>query len=172
MKSSELLPNQYAPFYAPYIDALNNADLLEELEISMADFIKFVREIPLGKHDYRYAEGKWTIKQIIRHIIDSERIFAYRAVRFARKDNTELPGFDQDIFVGNVDVERSNIQELLTEFSAVRYASLLLFKTFDQEQLNAVGVASGNPISVAALGFIIIGHQKHHQQVFTERYLN
>jgi uncharacterized damage-inducible protein DinB len=145
--------------------------LVEELEISVHRLVKFVREIPMDKFDYRYAEGKWTIKDILLHLIDSERIFAYRALRFARNDKTELPGFDENSYVDEANANQRSIQDLLTELLVVRQASLTLFKSFSEEQLLCKGIASNNPMSVRALGFIIIGHQNHHQKVFEERYL-
>ena len=171
MNSNQLPVNEYSQFNATYINALDNVELLEELEISLHDFIRFVREIPMDKFDYRYAEGKWTIKDIIQHIIDAERIFAYRALRISRNDPTPLPGFEENDYVENTDANSRSIQELLTELSAVRHSNLLLFKSFSNEQLTRMGTASNHPISVRALGFLIIGHQKHHQKVFQERYL-
>ncbi|MBP6550466.1 MAG: DinB family protein [Flavobacterium sp.] len=171
MNSNQLPVNEYSQFNATYINALENVELLEELEISLHDFIRFVREIPMDKFDYRYAEGKWTIKDIIQHIIDAERIFAYRALRISRNDPTPLPGFEENDYVENTDANSRSIQELLTELSAVRHSNLLLFKSFSNEQLTRMGTASNHPISVRALGFLIIGHQKHHQKVFQERYL-
>lgn len=171
MNSNQLPENEYSAFNGTYIKALDNVDLLEELEISLHDFIKFVQNIPLDKFDYRYAEGKWTIKEIIQHIIDAERIFAYRALRISRNDQTPLPGFDENDYVNNTIGNNRSIQKLLTEFSAVRHSNLLLFKSFTTEQLTRMGVASNHPVSVRALGFLIIGHQKHHQRIFQERYL-
>ncbi|MBK0368503.1 DinB family protein [Flavobacterium agrisoli] len=171
MNSNQLPVNEYSAFHATYIKAIENVDLLEELEISLHDFIKFVQNIPMDKFDYRYAEGKWTIKEIIQHIIDSERIFAYRALRISRNDQTPLPGFEQNDYVINTDANRRGLQELLTEFSAVRHSNVLLFKSFSEEQLIRMGVASDQSISVRAIGFLIIGHLKHHQNVFQERYL-
>ena len=171
MNSNQLPVNEYSKFNATYIKAIENVELLEELEISLHDFIKFVQNIPLEKFDYRYAEGKWTIKDIIQHIIDAERIFSYRALRISRNDKTPLPGFEENEFVKNTNANNRNIQELLTEFSAVRHSNLFLFKSFSQEQLTRMGVVSDNEVSVRALGFLIIGHQKHHQKVFQERYL-
>ena len=171
MNSNQLPVNEYSQFNATNINALENVELLEELEISLHDFIRFVREIPMDKFDYRYAEGKWTIKDIIQHIIDAERIFAYRALRISRNDQTPLPGFEENDYVENTDANSRSIQELLTELSAVRHSNLLLFKSFSNEQLTRMGTASNHPISVRALGFLIIGHQKHHQKVFQERYL-
>jgi len=171
MNSNQLPENEYSAFNATYINAIENLDLLEELEISLHDFIKFVQNIPLDKFDYRYAEGKWTIKDIIQHIIDAERIFGYRALRISRNDQTLLPGFEENDYVENTDANGRSIQELLTEFSAVRHSNLFLFKSFSEEQLTRMGIASSHPISVRALGFLMIGHSKHHQRVFQERYL-
>jgi uncharacterized damage-inducible protein DinB len=156
---------------ATWVKAAGEVNLMEELEISLHDFIRFVQNIPMDKFDYRYAEGKWTIKEIIQHIIDTERIFAYRALRISRNDLTPLPGFDENIFAENTSANSRTIQDLLTEFSAVRQSNLLLFKSFSDEQFKRMGTASENPISVRAIGFILIGHQKHHQKIFKERYL-
>lgn len=170
MKLDQLPIKEYAGFFQTYINALDNVSLLEELEISGHDFIKFVQNVPLEKFDYRYAEGKWIIKEIIQHIIDTERIFAYRALRFSRNDQTPLPGFEENDFVTYSDANFRSVQDLLSEFAAVRQATLLLFKSFSQDQLLREGTASNNKISVRAIGFITIGHQKHHQKVFQERY--
>jgi len=171
MNSNQLPENEYAAFYSNYIKALKNVELLEELEISLHDFIKFVQNIPLDKFDYAYAEGKWTIKEIIQHIIDTERIFGYRALRISRNDQTPLPGFEENDYAENTNGNVRSIQELLTEFSAVRHSNLLLFKSFSPAQLTRMGISSNHPVSVRALGFLTIGHQKHHQRVFQERYL-
>jgi hypothetical protein len=171
MNSNQLPVNEYASFYASYIQAAANVELIEELEICLHDFIKFVQNIPMDKFDFRYAEGKWTIKDIIQHLIDAERVFSYRALRISRNDKTPLPGFEENDYVDNTNANCISIQDLLTEFSAVRHSSLLLFKSFSEEQLKRIGIASGKDVSVRAIGFIIIGHQKHHQKVFQERYL-
>ena len=125
----------------------------------------------MDKFDYRYAEGKWTIKDIIQHIIDAERIFSYRALRISRNDQTPLPGFEENSYVMQTNANARSIQQLLTEMAALRQSTLLLFKSFTLEQLQLIGTASDNPISVRAIGFIMIGHQKHHQRIFKERYL-
>jgi uncharacterized damage-inducible protein DinB len=171
MNSNQLNAAEYSQFNATYINALENVELLDELEISLHDFIKFVQNIPMDKFDYRYQEGKWTIKDIIQHIIDAERIFAYRALRISRNDQTPLPRFEENDYVENANANQRNIQGLLTELSAVRHANILLFKSFTKAQLVAIGSASNHSISVRALGFMIIGHQKHHQRVFQEKYL-
>jgi uncharacterized damage-inducible protein DinB len=171
MESNQLPVHEYAAFYSPYINALGNVDLIEELEICLHDLIKFVQNIPMDKFDFRYAEGKWTIKDIIQHLIDAERVFSYRALRISRNDKTPLPGFEENDYVDNTNANARSIQDLLTEFSALRHSTLLLFKSFSEEQLKRMGIASNADVSVRAIGFIIIGHQKHHQKVFQERYL-
>ncbi|WP_348800444.1 DinB family protein [Flavobacterium adhaerens] len=172
MNSNQLPVDEYSKFNATYIQALENVELFEELEISLHDFIKFVQNIPLGKFDYSYAEGKWTIKEIIQHIIDAERIFAYRALRISRNDKTPLPGFDENDYAANTNAKSRSIQDLLTEFSAVRHSNLLMFKSFTDEQMARIGVASDHEVSVRALGFLILGHLKHHKTVFAEKYLD
>ena len=172
MKPTDLQPEELQGYFANYVNQVSNEyTLIEELEISVHRLIKFVQNIPMHKFDYRYAEGKWTIKDIIQHLIDSERIFAYRALRFARNDKTELPGFEENDYVDEAKANKRSIQQLLTELALVRQATLSLFQSFSEEELLRIGVASHNPISVRALGFVIIGHQNHHQRVFEERYL-
>lgn len=172
MKPSDLNPDEYSIHYKPYVDQVSSEyTLVEELEISVHRLIKFVQNIPLDKFDYRYAEGKWTIKDILQHLIDAERIFAYRALRFARNDQSKLPGFEENDYVDEANANKRSIQDLLTELAVVRQASLSLFKSFSAEELTRKGIASDNPMSVRALGFVIIGHQNHHQRVFQERYL-
>ncbi|WP_394774847.1 DinB family protein [Flavobacterium sp.] len=171
MNSSQLLETECSGPFANYVREAGEVNLIEELEISLHDFIRFVQNIPLDKFDYRYAEGKWTIKDIIQHLIDCERIFAYRALRFARNDKTALAGFEENDYVDNTDANKRGIQDLLTELSAVRHSTLLFYKSLSSEQLKRTGTASTHQISAGALGFVIIGHQKHHQKVFEERYL-
>jgi uncharacterized damage-inducible protein DinB len=171
MKSNQLPDTEYAPFYAGYVSQLEDVNLIEELEISLHDFIKFVQNIPMDKFDYRYAEGKWTIKEIIQHLIDTERVFSYRAMRISRNDKTPLPGFEENDYVDNTNANERNLQGLLTEMALVRQSTIALFKSFSEEQLTRTGVVSNSPVSVRAIGFITIGHQKHHQKIFQERYL-
>ncbi|HOZ75090.1 MAG TPA: DinB family protein [Flavobacterium sp.] len=171
MKANQLTQQEYTSWYTSYIEKAGDNDLIEELEISVHRLIRFVQNIPMDKFDYRYAEGKWTIKDILQHLIDAERIFAYRALRFARNDQTPLASFEEDDYAIQADGSRRSIQDLLTEVAVVRQATLSLFKSLTQQELLRIGVASGKPMSVRALGFVIIGHQNHHQGVFEERYL-
>lgn len=172
MNSNQLQITEYASFYGPYIQTLHNVILLEELEISVHRLRNFVQDIPMDKYDFRYAEGKWTIKDILQHLIDSERVFAYRAMRFARKDFTPLPGFEENDYAVTAEGFNRSIRDLLTELAIVREATLCLFRTFSEQTLMLTGVASEREMSVRALGFIIIGHQNHHQRIFEEKYLS
>lgn len=172
MKLNQVQNSEYAAYYGGYIDNVSNEyTLLEELEISVHRLIKFVQNIPMDKFDYRYAEDKWTIKDILQHLIDAERIFAYRALRFSRNDTTPLASFDENSYVVFANANKRSIQDLLTELAVVRQATLSLFKTFSDEELVRIGIASNHPMSVRAIGFVIIGHQNHHQRIFEERYL-
>lgn len=172
MKIKDVFNTEYASHYATYISQVNDEyNLTEELEVSIHRFIKFVQDIPMDKHEFRYAEGKWTIKQIIQHLMDAERIFAYRALRFARKDQTPLSSFEENDYAEIAPADQRSMMSLLTEYSAIRHSNILMFKAFSEEELLRVGVASGKEMSVRALGFVIVGHQNHHQRVFEERYL-
>lgn len=172
MKVSQLQEGEYAPYHGGYLPNIDDTyNLTELLEVSLHEFIRFVQEIPIGKHDYRYAEGKWTIKDIIQHLIDSERVFAYRAMRIARNDETALPGFDENSYVDNANANERHLKDLLMELSIVRQASIMMFKSFASEDLLKKGTASGFNVSVRALGFLISAHQNHHKRIFMERYL-
>jgi uncharacterized damage-inducible protein DinB len=133
--------------------------------------VRFLDNIPTDKYDHRYGEGKWSIKEVLQHIIDAERIFAYRALRFARKDKTPLSGFDENTYTETSKSSSRNWDKLVEEFKVVRRSSELLFHSFDDEQLEADGVSSSTPNYVLGLGFIIIGHAMHHQKILKERYL-
>lgn len=171
MKSSHLQSNEYAIYYKPYIEALGDIVLLDELELSFNHFIDFLNSVPTEKHEFSYAEGKWTIKDIVQHLNDAERIFVYRALRIARKDQTSLPGFEENEYVKAAFANHRTMDDLIEEFVTVRKATSSLFKTFTEEQLIQMGTASEKPVSVRAIGFIILGHQKHHVRIIKERYL-
>lgn len=172
MKITDIQTSEYAPYQEAYIKLVSDEwSLTEEMEVSLHNFIHFVREIPMDKYEYRYAEGKWTIKDIIQHLIDCERIFAYRALRIGRGDTTPLPGFEENDYALSAQADRRSLQDLLNEFSMVRHANILMFKSFTKDDLMCMGSASGYTISVRAFGFLIIGHQLHHINVFKERYL-
>ena len=171
MNSVHLNQNEYAPFYSTYIKALGEVDLLNVLEISLKDLITTLENLPEEKLVYRYAEGKWTIKELVQHIIDAERILSYRALRFSRNDATNLSGFDEDWYVEYSNGNNRNFKDLIQEFIHVRNSTVLLFKSFSSEMLLMNGTANNSDMSVRALGFIIAGHQMHHLKVIKEKYL-
>ena len=133
--------------------------------------VSFISNISSEKLEYRYAEGKWTIKDILLHLIDAERIFAYRALRIGRGDKTPLAGFEENGYVINANANSRLVESLLNEFQLVRKSTLEMFENFSEEQLAYLGTSSDNIISVRAIGFIISGHQNHHLKVIVERYL-
>ena len=171
MISNHLDANEYNPYYKSYIDNAADKDIVEGLNQNLDSVISFYSAIPDNKHDFAYAEGKWTVKDILLHIIDTERIFTYRAMRIARKDLTPLMGFEQDDYVANVNTEIRSLKSLLEEYRAVRLATIALYSSFNSNALKQIGVASGSPISVRAMGYIISGHENHHNQIIKERYL-
>ncbi len=171
MRSTELKSDEYHPFYKPYIDALGDVELLEMLRRQFVNFPQFLASIPEDKLHYSYGPGKWTVAEVLVHIIDSERVFQYRALRFARNDKTPLPGFEQDEYIPYSGAEQVTKESLVQHYQAVRQSTIALFSTFDEEALMHVGQASGVKMSVRALGFFCCGHQKHHRNILRERYL-
>jgi uncharacterized damage-inducible protein DinB len=171
MKSSELKKEDFNPYYAPYIASLGDVRLVETLKKQLENFPSFISSIPEDKFHYTYGEGKWTIAQVLVHILDTERVFQYRALRFARNDKTPLPGFDQDMFVSESKAEDWSREELIENYRIVRKSTISLFEKFSEKDLKKVGIASDSPMSVAAIGFICCGHQKHHRNIIRERYL-
>jgi uncharacterized damage-inducible protein DinB len=158
-------------FYHGYINKVKENDLISALRSSTSQLFDLLKSIPKEKHDYRYAEGKWTVKDVVQHMLDGERVFTYRALRFARKDNTPLPGFDENLFAQTAKADKRNWNDIVEEFAALRKASEAMFASFDNEQLEQEGVASKNSIYVLGIGFIVAGHVNHHCQIIRERYL-
>lgn len=171
MNSFQLDENEYNPHYKSYILALGNVELFEILNDSFEDLLKTVKDLPEEKLTFRYGEGKWTIKELLQHLIDTERIMSYRALRFSRNDATELQGFDENWYVENSNGNERNFKDLVEEFRCTRRASISLFKSFTNEMLTLSGIANGSDMTVRALGFIIAGHQMHHLKIIKERYL-
>ena len=170
---SQLNENEYHQYYRPYIDFVigNGKSIVENLEDTLTTFLSALSEIPTGKPEYQYAAGKWTPKEIVQHLIDTERVFAYRALRFARNDAHELPGFDQNDYVANFDANARDFHDLLDELKMTRKSTIWLFKSFGSKELIKAGHAGGNQMSVRALGYVISGHLIHHLHVINERYL-
>ncbi|WP_420322475.1 DinB family protein [Flagellimonas sp.] len=172
MLVSELSPSEYNPFYHNYVLSVGENTLLVELEEGRDRLISFLENLSEDKLGYAYADGKWTLAELLVHIIDAERVFQYRALRFARNDKTALAGFDQDVYVPQSNAGARSRQNIIDEYRAVRESTLSLFRSFDDEALKRVGIASGSEMSTRAMGFIICGHQAHHFKIIHERYLD
>jgi hypothetical protein len=160
-----------ADFYHGYINAAKSDDVLKALKISTRNFKKLLEEIPKKKIDYAYAEGKWTIREMLQHMLDAERVFTYRALRFARKDATPLQSFDEKSWAQNAQVQNRKWKDMVDEFKALREATESLYNSFNEDQLLSKGMASNKEINVLALGFICAGHVEHHINIIKERYL-
>ncbi len=158
-------------YYHKYINQTEGDDIVKVFKAQTKSFLKFLDEIPKKKRDYKYAEDKWTIKEVLQHIIDAERVFAYRALCFARKDATPLPSFDENDYADNAKVENRKWKDLVKEFTAVRESTEIFFNSLDEEQLETSGTASGKSVYVLAIGHIIVGHANHHINITKERYL-
>lgn len=171
MTKGDLAEKEYHPYYLPYIQKAEQLNLKEGLKINGDKTISFLEEISEEKLWFRYEMGKWTIKQIIQHLIDTERVFSYRALCISRNDKTPLPGFDQDLYVDNSEVNDKSIDDLMNDYKALRLSTILLFESFSENALLRIGTVSGNGLSVRAIGFIIIGHENHHCHIIRERYL-
>ena len=164
-------PEEVVGFYWNYIERAEGDDLIRALQKASDAVWNTVYLIPTGKAEHRYAPGKWTIKEVFQHVVDSERIFSYRALRFARNDGTELPGFEENDYVPEARVDRRGFHQLLREHDAVRASTIELFRSFDEEMLLRSGTANNNRMSVRGLGWAIAGHAMHHMRVIEERYL-
>ncbi|MBT8284582.1 MAG: DinB family protein, partial [Flavobacteriaceae bacterium] len=160
MKTSELKEHEYNPYYRAYIEALGEVDLMKTLRKQIKNYPQFLASIPEDKLNYQYAEGKWTVAEVLLHVLDSERVFQYRALRFARKDQTPLPGFDQDLYVPQSGAGNRSLDSIIEEYKAIRQSTITLYESFEEDILKRKGVASNSNMSVAALGFIICGHQR------------
>jgi uncharacterized damage-inducible protein DinB len=163
---------EYPAYAHIYIDLLSDDGLvLQHLQDDLESTRKFIAAIPKARLLHRYAEGKWTIKEILGHLVDDERIYVYRALRFARNDSTELPGFEQDHYVHYSEANQRDIKDLLDEFTMVRRSTIAFFNSLDDAALMRTGVADGNRASVRALAYHIAGHELRHINIIRERYL-
>jgi len=163
--------NEYVSYQRIYLDLVPNKPLIDTLEDALQEFVAFFNGIDAEKLNYSYQEGKWTIKELMLHVVDTERIFQYRALRFARADKTDLPGFSENDFVSNSNANDRSLISLLDEFVVLRKSTISLFETFSEDTLLKIGISGGNTMSVRAAGYLIIGHQKHHVNIVKQRYL-
>ncbi|MCF8318809.1 MAG: DinB family protein [Sphingobacteriaceae bacterium] len=165
-----LQPNEYPAYYQPYIASVS-ADVWAEFRQQEITFSTFISQIPKEKENYAYAAEKWTVKEVIGHLLDTERIMAYRALRFARNDQNELAGFEENDYVKHSNYSDRSLESLAKEFLAIRTSNLFLFNQFTEQEWSRMGQANKNAVSVRALLFILVGHINHHQRVLQERYL-
>lgn len=164
---------EHAPAYSShYIALVPSQDLLKELNDSRDDLMALIQTLSEEQGEFAYAEGKWTMKELVRHIIDAERIFVYRAFRFSRKDLAPLPGFDEDAYVAITKGMQWSWSQIADDFLAVRASSYTLYASLTEEMLDFVGTANGQPYSPRALGYMTVGHHLHHIHVLREKYLS
>ena len=164
-------PSEYASYYGKYISLVPDGDILASLRQQMNETLALLRGIPESQAAHRYAPGKWSIKELLGHLMDGERIFAYRALRFARGDQTGLPGFEQDDYIRNASFDDYPLSDLAEEFEHVRQASIFLFQHLNEEAWGRRGAANDSEISVRALAYSIAGHELHHREILRTKYL-
>lgn len=171
MRKDVLNTNEYIPYYQTYINKAGDLPLIDGLKQSQNQSIAFLESIPEETYGYAYSEGKWTIKEVIQHVIDTERIFAYRALCIGRKDETSFPGYEQDDYAVTSQANLRTKQSLISEYKTVRMSNISLFESFTDEMLKEIGTASNSPVSPRAIAFVLIGHETHHWDVIKARYL-
>jgi uncharacterized damage-inducible protein DinB len=158
-------------FYKGYVENVKDMDIMMALSQSSKVALNLFRAIPEDMGEYRYSEGKWSIKEVLNHMMDVERIVAYRALRFSRHDKTPLPGFEENDYAPLANAHSRSIQKLTDEMERLRLTTIDLFASFTSEMLKREGTANNNRLSVLHLGYIIAGHETHHRKIITERYL-
>jgi hypothetical protein len=161
---------EFPIFYKGYVDTVSD-DVLAELEQQIESFSALLKNVPKEKASFAYAEGKWTIKELAGHVIDTERIMAYRALRIGRNDATPLPGFEENDYVANAHFEDRSLENLADEFAALRKANMYLIRSLNDIEIDRSGISNEKPISVRALIYIMAGHVNHHAAILKQRYL-
>lgn len=171
-RSTRPVAGEFLPYYGTYIDKVPHGDIVEILTKQLPETIALISSIPEEAGDKRYAPGKWSIREVIGHLIDAERIFVCRALRFSRSDLTPVPGFDENSYAANAPYSKVSLADLADEFNHLRRATIQFVSHLDDEALSRRGTANGAEISVRALAFIMAGHETHHMGVLRDRYLN
>lgn len=165
------LPENESPaFFKMYLEIVDE-DLLTELKTQLEDYPKYIMNIPKDKESHRYAPNKWTVKEVVGHNTDTERIKLDAAFRIARNDKVSIPGFDEDEYVAATDFNSRSMENLIEEFIAVRKSTILLYESLSEEELKRIGTASGKSLSSRALFYFLVGHVRHHENILKERYL-
>jgi uncharacterized damage-inducible protein DinB len=169
--SSPPAADEFVPYYQKYIDTVPTGNVLDTLEGQLSETVALLDRFGEARGGHRYAPGKWSVKEVVGHITDAERVFVYRAMCAARAEPGALPAFDENAYVANAGFDARTLNSLLGEFTAVRRATLSLFRNPTEEQLARRVVANGNPVSARAIAWIVAGHERHHQRLLAERYL-
>jgi hypothetical protein len=164
-------PGEFVPYFGQYIDLVPQGDVLESLKRQVDDTGALVGGLSEREAEYRYADGKWSIKEVVGHVADTERIFVYRALCFARGEPSGLPGFDENEYVRHARFGARRLPDLLAELRVVRAATLSFFSGLDTEELLRRGSANNREYSVRAIAYIIAGHERHHAKVLADRYV-
>ena len=164
-------PEEYNPHLLAEIELVPDGDIVSILRDQLAETVRILRGVGEDRAGYRYAEGKWSIRETVGHVIDAERIFIYRALSIARGDSLELPGFEEADYVRGADFDSLPLADLISELEAVRAASVAFFRNLDERGWSRIGKANGSPISVLALAYVVAGHELHHRKILKERYL-
>jgi hypothetical protein len=162
--------SEYAPFYHAYVASVPDGDVIELLRSGGRELVEVIGRIPEDRGSFRYGPDKWSIRDVIGHLIDAERIFSYRALRVARSDRTPLPGFEENSYVQTAGSDARTVADLTRELGVVRESTVLLFDSLPDEAWGRSGVASENEVSVRALAYIVAGHARHHLRILRERY--
>jgi hypothetical protein len=170
MKINELKKSDYPEYYQQYTSLLPDLELMELLQSQKEAMVSLFNSTEDLDLHFTYAEGKWTIAELLQHMLDTERIFQYRALCISRKDLASLPGFDQDKYVSTSKANERSLAEFIDEYKAVRDSTIFMFKSFSEEMMKSVGLSNGQDLSTAAAGFIIAGHEKHHLKLFNLKY--
>jgi uncharacterized damage-inducible protein DinB len=164
-------PDEHNPYYGKYLSLVPEPDFPTAMEVQTSAGLRFLRSIPPEKAGYRYAPDKWSVREVVGHVVDTERIFGFRALAFARGERAEIPGMDQDEYVRQANFDELTLPDLIAQFEAVRRASATFYGSLSAEAWLRRGTANGNMISVRALAYIVIGHERHHWGVLRASYL-
>lgn len=172
MTIEDLKPTEFAPFYSGYVSKIpKNTSLMDCFDGGSKTIIDFFKSIPSEKQHYKYANDKWTVKEVFQHIIDTERVFMYRCFRIARHDQTALSGFEQNGYIAPSKANSKSMGELIAEYQSIRKCFMVLLNSLDEEDLKFKGTASGNAMTARAAAFIAVGHERWHMDIIKERYL-
>ena len=169
-KSTRPGAGEHVPYYGKYTSLVPDGSIVDTLRAQGAETAALLASVPAAKEEHRYADGKWSVKEVVGHMADAERVFAYRALRFSRGDKTPLASFDENTYVPAGAFGARTLPSLAEEFRAVREATIRLLDGLDESAMSRVGVAAENPITVRALAWIIAGHERHHVAILRERY--